>query len=276
VLLSVGSAAGVTDPTPLEITTCGVVVDKSVRAAFLSSDLDCSSFEGMDTLPAVWFLGRTTFDLRGFTLMGSTTALSGGTMVRCERNCSIVGNGGRIIGGIRALEVEKKLYAADVTLRDTVQRSIDGNGRVELVNVTISGSRVEALSANRRALIRNSTITGNGGIPQPDGRMKSSSAVVFGGRVEIYDSIIADNQWAGVEGYRIRVENSTVMGNGLHSTCGVTRNCKFDIGSHKQPRVENLQCERSLDMTSCECTGHSPYVPEIDPALNNWGICTLD
>lgn len=279
VLLSLAPAADAAQP-PVEITTCGVVLDGAVREAFLSANLDCSAYPNMDVLPAIRFLGNTTLDLRGFTLTGSPTGLIGETesMVRCERKCTIVGNGGSIVGGLHAVEVEKKVYVLDATLRDTSLRAIESNGIAEIDNVTIPGSRIEAVAANRRVIIRNSTITGNGGVPQADGTLISSSAVVFGNSVLIFDSVITDNQWAGAEaGYnRLRIENSTVTRNGLHPNCGVTRNCKFDIGSVKRPRIENTQCARSLDMTAWQCTGSTPYTPEDDPGIHNWAVCGLD
>ena len=116
------------------------------------------------------------------------------------------------------------------------------------------------------------------------GEVQYYSAIIFAGSIRVYDSVIVDNAWGGIESSRAYVRGSTLTGNGTFPECGVTRNCKFDIGTVNRPSVSESSCTVSLDRKSCaeelpagvECNGDTPYTPEVSPELHNWGVCSFD
>jgi len=122
-----------------------------------------------------------------------------------------------------------------------------------------------------RQILRNCTITGNGhGYVPP-------SPTVHGDRVKVFDSIVADNEGVGVEGYSVFIRDSAVTYNGQSPACGVTHNCNVDVGSFRKPRIRDTQCEYSFDSRACGgCNGESPFVDVTDRTLHHWGICSLD
>lgn len=275
VLVSFGSARG--GITPTAITECGAVFLDPTEA-FLVADLDCSTWEFVDDRPVVKFLKRGTLDLRGFTLRGPVGGAStSNTMVECWESCTIVGGGGSIIGGHFGATAAKRITVVDAILRDTTRRAIGGARRAELENVFVIGTGTDAVTASLRVVVRNSTVANNGGYPQPDtGLVQKTSAVIFAEVIRVFDSTIVDNAWAGIEGGRAYVRDSVIANNGTFDECGVTRNCRFDVGTRRRPRVRDSNCGTSLDMTSCACNGDSEVTPETSPEFHNWGVCSLD
>lgn len=264
---------------PVEVTGCGVVFSDSVDA-YLSADLDCTTYAGLENRqPAITFLKRATLDLRGHTITAATGGAAVATdVVLCWENCDVYGNGGSIVGGTFAVGSARRVTVVGATLRDMSHRAVDGNRKAIIENVTITGSRTEAVQASRRVLIRNSIIANNGGIAQPDtGLVRLTSAVVFGAVIRIDQSMIYDNAWPGAEAHRrVVARDSTVTGNGWFPECGVTRTCNFDIGSRRKPTLRDTVCDVSLDMESCNCNGDFSFGPDTDPATHNWGVCSLD
>lgn len=264
---------------PVEVTGCGVVFSDPVDA-YLSADLDCTTYPGLENRqPAITFLSRATLDLRGHTITAATGGSSVATdIVTCWKNCDIYGNGGSIVGGTFAVSSERKVTVVGATLRDMSHRAVDGDRKAIIEDVTITGSRTEAIVSPRRVIIRNSIITDNGGVAQTDtGLVRLTSAVVFAAVVRIDNSTISDNAWPGAEAHRrVVARDSIVTGNGLFLECGVTRTCNFDIGSGRKPALRDTVCGVSLDMESCNCDGDAPFGPDTDPATHNWGVCTSD
>ena len=134
-----------------------------------------------------------------------------------------------------------------------------------------------AVTASRRVVINDSTITGNGGIPDPStGLVRKISAVIFAGSIRVIASTVSGNAWAGLEAERVSAIDSVVTGNGTFPECGVTRNCKFDVGSDHRPRVSGTDCGISLNMEACSCDGDSVVGPDTSPEFHNWDACQLD
>lgn len=211
-----------------EVTTCGQVVKGS---AFLSGDLDCSSFAG----DAVVINGGT-LDLRGFTVTGNSAPLACG--VRCTRSCKVISDpvGGAITGAtndagicdddedadiarsIRVIGValtgnssgvstdEAALVVVDSTITNHsgvgAEATSFTRGRLRIVNSIIANSG-RGFFATRSALVRDSVIDGN---------------VFFGGaandRLTVKDSQITSNGGFGLRGAeKNRIIDSTISGN---------------------------------------------------------------
>lgn len=246
------------------VTACGQVVD---RGGYLVADLDCSSSLAQYGV-VLDGTGKGTLDLRGFTIVGPPSASS--AAVRCERSCDIVGNGGAISGGWWGVAGVRRVTLYDTTVTDSVLRGVDGGSATRLYNVAISGVGKEAVTG-RRQLLSGCTITSNG-----DG-IEPAIPAVHGDRVRVLDSIVTGNQGVGVEGVKIRVKDSDVSGNGLAPECGTTHNCNYDLGSFLKPRVIDTACSQSFDSRACGgCNGHVPLTDDTNPALHNWGVCSLD
>ncbi len=263
--------------TPVEITECGAITD--APDAFLSADLDCADYEGKDVRAPIVFLNSVVFDLRGFTLTGWFDGCSPArwALVDCRKDCTVTGGGGSLVGGCWGVASSGRAKIKDATLRDMTRVALHGQRRAAVENVTVIHAGKQALESPRRSVVRSSLITENGGIPEPGtGEVQKTSTVVEASSVRVYDSVIVDNGWTGAEGSRVRLKNSTVTGNGTYYECGVTRNCKFDVGSERRPRVQDSICDISLDMASCACDADAFFGPVTDPATHNWGVCALD
>lgn len=262
--------------TEVQITSCGVVFSGSTHA-YLSADLDCSSWNGGNQA-VVSFIGNGTLDLRGFTLTAPTdpaTILN--AAVRCSQNCTILGGGGSIVGGHWGIAGISNVRVSNTTVRGSSHRAIASNRSVRIEDVTVTDNATHAVTAGRRVVIERSSITDNGGKISPDsGELEKTSAVVFASAVRLVESTVHTNAWAGIEADRVSVRDSSVFGNGTFTECGVSRNCRFDIGSYKRVHFDNSTCDVSLDMTSCGCNGDSAVTPETDPATHNFGICAQD
>jgi len=195
-LLAVTAYAG---SAPVQVTSCGQAVPRNAHA-ILMNDLDCTGFTGGLANDAVSLGKGASIDLQGHTIIGSSFGIvcwelcddgSGACSdsgARCEiTNGTITGtasdgiagdvvtvrnvtlsNNGQGIGGYRK-----------VTVVDSV---VTGNGRygVEATSVVVDGStitgnailgvRAGRMNANGQfthgAAIRNSTVTGNGTLPE--------------------------------------------------------------------------------------------------------------
>jgi hypothetical protein len=79
----------------------------------------------------------------------------------------------------------------------------------------------------------------------------------------------------GVVGRSVRATDSQVTGNGADPACGVSLPCA-DIAAFRAPRLTTTTCDRSLNMTACECTPNGPFGGVADPAVSNFGVCALD
>ena len=171
----------------------------------------------------------------------------------------------------------KNVGVLNTTIRGTSDRAVYAGRSARLDSVIITGNATHAVTAALNAIIERSSIMENGGTGWPStGELHKTSAVVFASRIRLSESTVHSNAWAGMEADRIRVRDSAVFGNGTFPECGVTLNCKFDIGSSRPVRFENSSCDVSLDMESCGCDGDSQVNAQTDPALHNWGICAND
>jgi len=260
-------SSGLATNEPVEITECG---QRVAGAAFLARDLDCSDapvphgiiFEDSK---------RGILELRGFSILGPAPGTAAAAAIRCEKNCDIFGQGGSVGSddgwGIAAV---KRVRIYDLTIHDTARRGVDGRRAAALYNTTIVGAREEALTGDRLRL-ENCTIVNNG--------LSTLAPVpaVHGHAIRVFNTTIIDNQGVGAEGIRATVRESVVTNNGLHESCGVTYNCNFDIGSMRKPRIRDTICNYSFDASACGgCPGQVPLTETTDPALHNWGLCTLD
>ncbi len=229
-------------PLPeVAVTTCGQVVPPRTLG-YLSSDLDCTGFEGgpanvgyFDNGAAVYLGNNSKLDLRGFTLTGGyngvlCNALTCGANGRpCSRNrCEVFGgtivangNTSRGIGGFRPI-------VHDVTITG-FNYGIWSFTRLSLTNGTIS----DCLSlgvAGKGLFISNSTITNNG---------------AFG---------ISANTTPGPA---LHLSGSTVTGNGTAAFCGL--NPCADVFASRRPVVTSSTCDTSIAYPS-----------------GNWDVCALD
>ena len=162
---------------PVPVTTCGQVV--TARSAELVQDLDCSAFAGN----AIVMDNGGRLALNGFTLLADAGGVGNGVV--CTRRCKVSGPGTISGGGVAAF-----LYGTFGSI------TVDG--------VSIDGAEVGVWG--QRAIVRNSTLTGNDvgvvGYTPPFGSalLRNSTVTGSGSR--------------GVLGVRIRIIDSQVTGNG--------------------------------------------------------------
>lgn len=279
-------ASVATAQTP--ITRCGASWSGDL---VLIGDLDCSG----DQNPAILLADDASLDLAGFTLTGGTS-----TAVSCQRDCTIVGNGGTITGaqldGVVAPDGD--VTASDVSISGNGGNGISAwqKGRVTATNVTASdngwgadgGGGIEAkfltatgctAEGNHRSgffgaklvTVIASTSSGNRRgvyghrrIVLVDSLVTNNSHGVYGRkRVAIEGSVIAGNVQGGVWSDRgIEIATSTLVDNA--ETPGCTESICADVVSLVRPRV---------DMVSCETSGRYTY---RDGYVGSWEICAND
>lgn len=145
----------------------------------------------------------------------------------------------------------------------------DGPSKVNLSNVTITGSAFRGVSATN-VRVRNVTANNNGvtltgsGIWAPGGLRgrgliatgnSNAGAMAVSGRVKLREAQLTDNGCIGIAGEKMLLVNSTVTGNDQANLGCV------DVVSGLAPRLRNTTCGTSSDANL--------------PA-NTWGVCSND
>ncbi|HEY2388008.1 MAG TPA: hypothetical protein VGK30_13680 [Candidatus Binatia bacterium] len=170
-LLVLPAGGGVEAGEPVAVTGCG---QEYAGTGYLTADLDCSAVDG----PAVVITGKGSLDLQGFTVAGNANAIT------CLQSCSIMGpgqvsaaNGSGInaAGALDVTHVDVVGSSGDGIVGYHAVRVLDsmiaGNGSagVRSQRVVIRGSMITANGSfgalsgdNRRVVLRDSQVIGNG------------------------------------------------------------------------------------------------------------------
>lgn len=248
---------------PVEVTSCGQVL---ARSGYLSADLDCSGISS--ETPTVVIGPGGTLDLGGFHLTAHTSTGSVAA-VECQRRCNIVGPG-TITGSTGGSQV------VGMSRWDGSRISVIG-ARIEGGAFGLVAKRVDALDATIvdneqvgiwtfKAKVDNSVVSDNGTVgPYRHG--------VFGQvRSFVRNSTVTNNGQAGVRGWRVRIEDSTVDGNDGAAECA-TKLCG-DVAAQYPPRIKNTTCTTSAregEHNAYPCVGC-----DRPAAASTWGVCDSD
>lgn len=271
--LSVLDAGAATAAT--EVNTCGQIVSGD---AFLSADLDCSTYESGDAITVQGKRGM--LDLNGYTLTVSPRSI--GSAIYCTKRCKVYGDGGSVIGGRWGVAGNESIKVYDLTITDSAMRGVAAT-RTYVERVTVMNTGREAITGQAKLTVRDSYVANCGGIPDPlSGGLGATSGVMWACRVRVFNSTVRNNFWGGIEAPcqhgALRIEDSVVIGNGTNPECGVTHTCNYDVSAHRLNVRGVLDCGRSFDFNQTDdfCDGYEPITATCDPVLHNWGICTLD
>jgi hypothetical protein len=215
----------------VEVNTCG---QEFRGRGFLTADLDCTGFADHAVI-----IERGRLELRGFTLTGGNAY-----GVRCIGSCKIVGPGTITRSGLDGVRVQRRVTILNVNITNNDSDGVDARNN----------------RGNAGAVVKESVITGNG-----------SSGVQADRRAKLFATTISANGQHGVEigkfrcdrPTRLLVRDSTIVGNGVDVTCGVSRTCA-DVATCDTPRLSGVSsCQTSYDLSS-GFPGSS------------WGVCSLD
>ena len=220
------SIAGLaTAGTTVAVTACG---QRVLGDGYLVDDLDCTA-DDVSGLPAVTMAGSGSLDLRGFAIIGGTNA------VRCEQHCQV--SGGNIgYGYLAGVQGARRVTITDVSIvgrapavsagkiiaeRSTLSFNSSGlwaaSGSVVMIDSVISDGQQYGVLADRRATLRNSSVTGMG--------------------------------LSGVAASKLVVRDSTVTGNATNTDCNVTRSCA-DLFTSTKPMLRRSTCDTSAVASS--------------------------
>lgn len=227
-------------PLPeVAVTTCGQIVPKKTLG-YLTGDLDCTGYDGGD--PTILYetdvpvtLGqKAKLDLRGFTLTGGGRYTVGCINIRADRKrhgvCEIFN--GTLTGGTQYGVLAENAYVHDLTSTGTGVGLYLLGKKVTVENVVVSDNYADGIRLGH-ATLRNVTVM--------------------------------NNAWNGIAGYKLKVYDSTITGNGTGDYCLANPGNCFDINAQKwRPKVENVVCETS---------GGSGA---LGPAEGTWGVCSAD
>ena len=130
-------------------------------------------------------------------------------------------------------------------------------GLLKLSSSTVSGNGQRGIDADAKVKLKNTSVTDNGleGIYNMNLVRLTDGSVVAGNGL---DGVWVDDD----DCPRLTVRESTVTGNGIDATCGVSRTCA-DLSSCAAPSVAKSTCDHSYDTTS--------GFPG-----STWDVCTLD
>ena len=230
-----------------QVGTCGMVVSDGV----LTSDLDCSA-----NPYGVSVRHRGLLDLAGHTLIPGQLA-----GVACERDCTIVGNGGAIRDGaqwgIIDRERRSRVAISGVTISGNGSYGVAAGGKITVTDSEISGNNygIGFDGSPKKVSISRSRLIGNRG---------SGISALFA-RVDISDSEISGNGINGVQAHKVFATSSVIVNNGGDDHCLTFPLECVDLASAAHPSLFSVTCDTSADLTS-----------DAGFTEDNWGVCTLD
>jgi hypothetical protein len=219
--------------TTVAVTACG---QRVLDDGYLVGDLDCTADE-VSGYPAVTMAGNGSLDLRGFTITGGTNA------VQCEVRCQVFGGsiGYGYLAGVsslgRATITDMSIVGRSpavgagkiIAERSTFTTNWSGlwaaSGSVVMIDSVISDGAAYGVLADRRATLRNSSVTGNA--------------------------------LSGVYTSKAVVRDSTVTGNATDADCNVTGTCA-DLYTATQPRLRRSTCDSSKRYGGAVIPGGDP------------------
>lgn len=206
--------------TNVAVTACG---QRVLGDGYLVGNLDCTTGEE-SWYPAVTMAGNGSLHLSGFSIVGGDNA------VRCEKRCRVFGghigygygagvtslgsatvSDISIVGRSPAVSAVTKIIAERSTFSSNWSALWAGRS-VVMIDSMISGSLEYGVMVDRRATLRNSSITG--------------SAL------------------SGVHTNKSVLVDSSVTGNGTDPECGVTQRCA-DLRTFNKPLMRRSTCETS-------------------------------
>jgi len=265
------------------VTACGEILEG--KKGVLMNDLTCTGSRAI-------LLIRSRLDLNGFTISGSG--------VLCENTCTVTGPGtitGSSRCGVRGDTDGLKFFGvARVKITDGV--NITNNdcgidvaelnaigervGSVSVQDSTVSGNAGVGVLATKSVKLKRTVVTGNGthGVGEETAigtwgttkiNIKDSDISGNGGmgvlgalKTKVTDSTVVDNGTHGVSGRRVRIGRTTVIGNGMDATCGITQTCA-DVASE-------ADSTKLGSGTLCETS----YVLDSGFPGTSLGVCSLD
>jgi hypothetical protein len=239
-VLGVSAATGAVD-----ISSCDQVVDANDTAR-LAADLICdgASF-------GVALGGNATLDV------------DGGTGVVELSNCDVgvVSRGQKVrlrAAGLRVHDVRVGVFARSIRGHDITVTSCTG------IPAGINGAGI----AVRKAQLTNTSINGCWTGLQVEKSVRGSNitssdnyvygvftSAVVGGSVELTNLMATGNGFAGVQGSKVRLADSTVTGNGV-----VIGETGADLSTSRLPILTNTACDKSVEYGT----------------TNTWGVCAND
>ena len=249
----------------IDITVPGQTVPKG-NTGVLQADLVCSS-----SVAGVFLESGATLEMNGHVLDGCFVGGAGLSPVRIR----VLGPG--VIRNAGIAIRSGTLRVRDVDIQDSPSVGIlgsgdsqDGPSSVSLLDVTVTGSRLDGIRATK-VNARDVTSSGNGvgdlgwgiiGWGGVKGRNlivsdNSAEGVFSNVRVTLRDAQVTGNALGGVIGFGISrsaltIVRSTVTGNDAQGGA--------DLLSQRKPRVRDSTCGSSLDAQ----------------ALVPWGVCAND
>ena len=242
--------------------SCGLVVPAG-SIAVLTSDLNCT-----DTPIAIALEANATLDLQGFTL----TVGSGFGVLCRHRACTVMSSAtgpGVLEGtGFGSFGVWpnglfddhppiRKMVVDNLVLRN-FQNGVGGVpwAKTFLSRLTISGCVGSGIVGGNLVLL-DVTVTGSGGVLDPDGGEGIVAMKIRGENV-----VVTDNTDDGIFAFKsVTLRGLTATGNGndgvdarqVKLADSVVTGNLVDIRSYRRPRLKETRCDRS-----------------------NWGVCALD
>ena len=224
-------------------------------------------------------LERSSLDLNGFSI--TTSAVP----VFCETSCKVFGPGTLDAGAGWAVSVQQnsnetigitRAIVSDVTITGAGcgisansfslfhDQRVKASGGVRVSNsvITSTGCAGDAIRASRKAVIKNTVVTGSSeaavgaGSGHPYSRSPRTVTVkdsqlstnglygITAGRVKITDSTVTGGSLYGVLAGKAVLRGASVSGSADDPICGVTETCA-DIGAGRARVNSDSSCETS-------------------------------